>query len=126
MSGPSQTWLKEEGRRSFKEIVEDTKQNRKILEIRLTRLPVDYEGIPELAKFEKDDCEGVVLHTAVYVPLNVADEEVLRICDAYGTVKNNQVIRESPSKATRGVKGSTRYVDMELNPGEQLRNYYWL
>ena len=60
------------------------------------------------------------------VPFNIPDEEIIRLCKVYGEPIGNKVHYENPSRNTRGVPGSTRYVDMKLAPGMQFENYYWV
>ena len=60
------------------------------------------------------------------VPFNIPDEEIVHLCKCYGEPLRNKVTYEKASRLTRGVQGSTRYVDMKLNPGVQFENYYWM
>ena len=60
------------------------------------------------------------------VPFNVPDEEIINLCMSYGNPTNNIVTYDKPNRVTRGVAGSTRHVDMELLPGKQFENFYWL
>ena len=60
------------------------------------------------------------------VPFNIPDEEILHLCVRYGEPLRNQVFYEKPSRLTRGVAGSTRYVQMKLNPGAMFENFYWM
>ena len=60
------------------------------------------------------------------VPFNIPDEEIIHLCKSYGEPLQNKVTYEKASRLTRGVQGSTRYVDMKLNPGIQFENYYWM
>ena len=39
---------------------------------------------------------------------------------------NNKVNYENPTRNTRGVPGSTRFVEMRMKPGMQFENYYWM
>ena len=48
------------------------------------------------------------------VPFNIPDEELIHLCSMYGEPVNNEVIYEKPSRNTRGVPGSTRFVEMKL------------
>ena len=43
----------------------------------------------------------------------------------YGEAVNKEVIYKA-SKITRGVPGSTRFVDMIFLPGKQFENFYWM
>ena len=60
------------------------------------------------------------------VPFNIPDEELINLCECYGEPVNNFVQYEKPSKSTRGVHGSSRYVEMKMIPGKQFENYYWM
>ena len=48
------------------------------------------------------------------------------MCECYGKPVNNVVMYAAPNKNTRGVLGSTRYVDMEIETGKQFENFYWV
>ena len=54
------------------------------------------------------------------------DEEIINLCECYGEPINNVVQYEKGSKATRGVPGSTRYVEMKMLPGKQFEKIYWM
>ena len=63
------------------------------------------------------------------VPISVPDEEILHLCSQYGEVKDDQVRREIIHfGGARKVKlqSSTRWVEMNLQPGKAFRNFYWL
>ena len=60
------------------------------------------------------------------VPFNIPDEEIINLCECYGEPINNQVSYEKASSNTRGVAGSVRYVEMNMVPGKQFENYYWM
>ena len=61
------------------------------------------------------------------VPLNVPDEEVLTLCACYGRVVDRIVQYERLNNIRgRGLTGSTRFVDVELEEGKTLENYYWM
>jgi hypothetical protein len=60
---------------------------------------------------------------------DVPNEEIIQICMAYGEVIDNKVYRENMRIGTvhkRSVQGTTRSVDMRLQEGKFLRNFYWL
>ena len=59
------------------------------------------------------------------VPLCIPDEEIINLCKCYGEPVNNEVSYR-PSDLTRGIPGSTRFVEMILQPGKQFENYYWM
>ena len=61
------------------------------------------------------------------VPLNVPNEEVLHLCSSYGKPVDNKVYFETlTNQRNKGMRGSTRYVDMELTKGASMMNYYWM
>ena len=61
------------------------------------------------------------------VLLNVPDEEILTLCACYGKAVDNKVHYEKLNNIRgRGLTGSTRYVDMQLNQGTCFENYYWM
>ena len=60
------------------------------------------------------------------VPFSIPDEEIVHLCTRYGEPIGNKVTYEKNSKVARGLAGSTRYVDMKMNPGVQFENYYWM
>ena len=59
------------------------------------------------------------------VPLCVPDEEIINLCVSYGEPVNNEVMYK-PTELTRGVPGSTRFVEMKMLPGRQFENFYWM
>ena len=61
------------------------------------------------------------------VPLNVPDEELLHLAYHYGKPVDNMVTRETlTNDKNRGMKGSTRFIEMNLDEGKTFLNYYWL
>ena len=60
------------------------------------------------------------------VPFNIPDEEIINLCECYGELVDYKVIYEKPNLNSRGVMGSTRFVDIKLTPGKQLENFYWM
>ena len=61
------------------------------------------------------------------VPLNVPDEEIVNLCSFYGTPLNNKVEYEKLTNTKcAGLVGSTSFVDMEMNPGSSMMNFYWM
>ena len=58
--------------------------------------------------------------------LNVPDEEIINICMSYGEPVG-WVSREKLTNAKdRGIQGSNRSVEVNLNIGATFENYYWL
>ena len=71
--------------------------------------------------------QNIIRVTFKNVPLNVPDEEILTLCAAYGKTMDNTVHYERLNNIKgRGLTGSTRYVDMELDQGKTFENFYWL
>ena len=60
------------------------------------------------------------------VPWNIPDEEIINLCECYGTPLNNIVNYEPMPRAYRGVRGPNRSVDVKMIPGKQFENYYWM
>ena len=61
------------------------------------------------------------------VPLNIPDEEILNLCETYGTPVDFVVHYEKlTNEKNSGHFGGTRYVDLELFPGTFLYNFYWM
>ena len=61
------------------------------------------------------------------VPLNVPNEEIIHLCKSYGKPLDNKVYFETLTNSrNKGMRGSTRFVDMELNKGANMMNYYWM
>ena len=60
------------------------------------------------------------------VPFNIPDEEILNLCQCYGELVDNVVMYEQPSRNSRGVMGSTRFVDMKFTQGKQFDKFYWM
>ena len=172
--------------RTFAQILADEKENRNILEIKLTKKLIGVDGTqikPEhlslerigelmfdVIKLKASDCQRVAIVTNRYdtkevmlkhgvdptpylttepfifydhevivrrqssksiqvsfkdVPLCIPDEEIINLCKCHGEPANNEV-RYRPSELTRGVPGSTRFVDMTFLPGKQFENFYWM
>ena len=172
--------------RTFAQILADEKEERNILEIKLTKRysgdqgnqtkpeNLSFERIGELMfdvlKLKAEDCRRVALVTNRYdtkevmlkpgvdptpylttepiifhdhevavrrqssksvqvtfknVPLCIPDEEIINLCNCYGEPVNNEVFYK-PSDITRGVFGSTRFVEMKLLPDKQFQNFYWM
>ena len=61
------------------------------------------------------------------VPLNVTDEELIHLCLCYGKPVDMKVQYETLNNSrNKGMASSTRYVDMEMNQGSCMENYYWM
>ena len=71
--------------------------------------------------------QNVVRVTFKNVPLNVPDEEILNLCNAYGKPMDYIVHYEKLNNIRGlGLTGSTRFVDVELEQGVSFNNYYWM
>ena len=65
----------------------------------------------------------------INVPLSVPNEEIRHLCRAYGkltdgTVHIEPVKLDGQTKVT--LPGATRWIEVQLDQGKKLRNYYWL
>ena len=61
------------------------------------------------------------------VPLSVPDEEIIHLCMHYGIPVNNTVTRDTlQNDQGRGMKGSSKFVDMILDKGKTFENFYWM
>ena len=60
------------------------------------------------------------------VPWDIPDEEIINLCEVYGTPVMNLVKYEPMPKAYRGVRGPNRTVEMKMKPGKQFENFYWM
>ena len=61
------------------------------------------------------------------VPLTVPDEEILHLAYHYGRPINNNVTREIlNNEKSKGKRGSTRFLEMDLEKGKSFNNYYWM
>ena len=61
------------------------------------------------------------------VPLNVPDEELIHLCLCYGEPVDMKVHYETLNNSrNKGMASSTRYVDMVMNQGSCMENYYWV
>ena len=60
------------------------------------------------------------------VPFIVPDEEILHLCNHYGKPVSDVKYEKMFNKAIKGCLGATRFVDMELDPGKQFENFYWM
>ena len=75
----------------------------------------------------KKQRQNIIRVTFKNDPLNVPDEEILTLCAAYGKAVDGCVQYERLNNIKgRGLTGSTRYVDMELEPGQTFENLYWM
>ena len=89
----------------------------------ITKSPIEFKGhmitINQLAT-------GTIKVTFKNVPINIPDEEIINLCEVYGTPVNNVVNYEQMPRAYRGFKGPNRSVIMKMNPGKQFENFYWM
>ena len=89
----------------------------------LTPSPISFKGHEITIKKQMNNLTRVTFKN---VPFNIPDEEIIHLCKIYGEPLNNKVNYERPNLNTRSVPGSTRFVEMKLNPGAQFENYYWM
>ena len=60
------------------------------------------------------------------VPFNILDEEIIELCNCYGTPTNNKVNYEKLFNArNKGMMSGTRWVEMEMKPGISFNNFYY-
>ena len=85
--------------------------------------PITFKGHEVTVKKQMNNLTRVTFKN---VPFNIPDEEIIHLCKVYGEPLNNKVNYERPTLNTRSVPGSTRFVEMKLNPGAQFENYYWM
>ena len=69
---------------------------------------------------------GTIKVTFNNVPWEIPDEEIINLCEVYGTPLYNIVNPEQTPRAYRGLKGPNRSVDMKMSPGKQFENFYWM
>ena len=61
------------------------------------------------------------------MPLNVPNEEILNLCLCYCTVIDNAVLNKKMfNNRNKGMTGSNRSVEMVLDSGATLENFYWM
>ena len=60
------------------------------------------------------------------VPLNVPDEELVNLCMCYGEPVGWVVREKLTNMKDKGLLGSNRSVEVNLNKGASFENYYWL
>ena len=89
----------------------------------LTTSPKLFKG-PEISIKKQMNNQTKV--TFKNVPFNIPDEEIIHLCSMHGEPVTNIVHYEKPSRNTRGVPGSTRFVEMKMTAGKQFENYYWM
>ena len=90
----------------------------------VTQEPLLFKGHEVEVKKQMNNITRVTFKN---VPINVPNEEILHLCKCYGTPVDNKVFYETMSnQRNRGMRGSTRYVDIEFNKGFSMMNYYWM
>ena len=60
------------------------------------------------------------------VPWDIPDEEIINLCEVYGTPLDNILNYEPMPRAYRGLRGPTRSVDITMKPGKQFVTLYWM
>ena len=89
----------------------------------LTTTPLTFKGHQVTITKQRIDTTKVTFKN---VPWDIPDEEIINLCEVYGTPINNQVKYEPMPSAYRGVRGPNRTVEMKINPGKQFENFYWM
>ena len=91
--------------------------------IYLTSTPIEFKGHQITVTQQRVDSTKV---TFMRVPWNIPDEEIINLCEAYGTPFNNVVNYEPMPKAYRGVCRPNHSVDVNMKAGKQFENFYWM
>ena len=60
------------------------------------------------------------------VPLNVPDEEILNLCMSYGEPVGWVSREKLTNNKDKGIPGSNRSVEVNMNDGAAFENFYWL
>ena len=90
----------------------------------LTNDPILFKGYSVTVKKQLNNITRVTFKN---VPLNVPNEEILHLCSSYGKPLDNKVYFETlTNQRNKGMRGSTRFVDVELTKGASMMNYYWM
>ena len=89
----------------------------------ITQVPIEYKG--HMISVTQQSV-GTIKVTFRNVPMNIPDEEIINLCESYGTPVDNIVHYEQMPRAYRGLKGPNRSVNMRMNPGKQFENFYWV
>ena len=90
----------------------------------LTESAFKYKGHMVTVKLQRTNGVRVTFRS---VPLNVPDEEIIHLCLHYGKPVENKVqVEKMTNIKNRGMPGSTRYVDMEIEKEKYFNNYYWM
>ena len=75
---------------------------------------------------KKQQCSTVRL-TVKNCPLNIPDQEILHIANTFCKPVDNIIHYETLSNVkAKGLKGGTRYLEVELKPGAVVPNFFWL
>ena len=81
----------------------------------VTTVPFTYKGHDVSVKKLLNNITRVTFKN---VPLNVPNEEIIHLCKSYGEPLDNKVYFETLTNSrNKGMRGSTRYIDMELKKG---------
>ena len=89
----------------------------------ITKSPIEYKG--HMVTISQQTI-GTIKVTFKNVPWEIPDEEIINLCEVYGTPLNNIVNHEQMPRAYRGLKGPNRSVDMKMTHGKQFENFYWM
>ena len=89
----------------------------------ITSSPVMFKGHSITIMKQSNNVSKVTFRN---VPFNIPDEEIIHLCKVYGEPVNDKVYYEKATRFTKGIPGSTRYVEVKLNPGKQFENFYWM
>ena len=90
----------------------------------ITTSPIMFKGYAVSVKKQLSNITRVTFRN---VPINVPNEEIIHLCWSYGKPLDNKVYYETLTNTrNKGMRGSTRFVDIELKKGASLMNYYWM
>ena len=77
----------------------------------LTREPFVFKGHTIMVTRQRTDTTKV---TCKNVPWDIPNEEIINLCEVYGSPVNNKVIYEAMPKAYKGITGPNRSVEMKI------------
>ena len=90
----------------------------------ITSRPLEFQDHEIIVRKQTSASTRVVFKN---VPFSIPNEEIINLCECYGTPVDGIVHYERPSALSRGIPGSTRFVYMkEFDKEKKIMNYYWL
>ena len=86
--------------------------------------PLVFKGHEVRVKKQRNNVTKI---TFKHVPLNIPDEELLHLGSHYGKLVDNTVhVERLTNVRNKGMLGSTKWIEVELNQGASMENFYWL